>query len=32
MFCPRCGGTVLQCYMLVDVYQNRTWTETVEFG
>ncbi len=25
-------GTVLQCYMLVDVYQNRTWTETVEFG
>jgi hypothetical protein len=25
-------GDVLECYMLVDVYQNYSWTETVEFS
>jgi hypothetical protein len=25
-------GNVLECYMLVDVYQNQSWTETVEFS
>jgi hypothetical protein len=25
-------GAVLECYMLVDVYQNTSWTETVEFS
>ena len=25
-------GTVLECYMIVDVYQNYSWTETVEFS
>ena len=24
-------GRVLECYMLVDIYQNQSWTETVEF-
>jgi hypothetical protein len=26
------GSPVLECYMLVDIYQNYSWTETVEFG
>lgn len=25
-------GTVLECYMLVDIYQNQSWTSTVEFS
>jgi hypothetical protein len=25
-------GKVLECYMLVDIYQNYSWTEYVEFG
>jgi hypothetical protein len=23
---------VLECYMLVDIYQNYSWTETIEFS